>query len=44
MVGTPFHLDPPTEGMTAEYIKAQTEKLHDSMVELQGEFLKRISK
>lgn len=35
MVSEPFHLDPPTNGMTADYIKEQTEKLHDRMLELQ---------
>lgn len=44
IVSAPFRLDPPTEGMTADYIKAQTEKLHDRMIELQAELLKRISK
>lgn len=36
IIDTPRHLDPPTQGMTADYIQAETDKLHARMVELQS--------
>lgn len=36
IIDTPRHLDPPTNGMTADYIQAETDKLHARMVELQS--------
>ncbi|MCF0207455.1 MAG: 1-acyl-sn-glycerol-3-phosphate acyltransferase [Bacteroidales bacterium] len=43
IVSEPFHLDEPTNGMTADYIKEQTDKLRDKMVELQQELFNRIN-
>lgn len=42
MISNPFHLDPPTEGMTADYIGEQTEKLHEGMLRLQGELIAKL--
>ena len=36
LVSDSFRMDPPTQGMTADYIQEQTEKLHAKMVEMQG--------
>jgi len=37
-VSEPFRLDPPLNGMNADYINEQTIKLHDKMVAMQDEF------
>jgi len=37
-VSEPFRLDPPANGMNADYINEQTLKLHDMMVAMQNEF------
>lgn len=42
MVSEPFVLEPPTAGMTADYVQKQTDFLHARMLELQQEFLHRI--
>lgn len=36
LVSSPFYLDAPTNGMNADYISEQTEKLHTKMLELQA--------
>lgn len=38
MISKPFRLEPPTEGMTAEYVQQQTDLLRDKMLELQKKF------
>ncbi len=40
-VGTPFHLNRPTEGLTAEYIRQETQNLHDRMVSMQQDFFRK---
>ncbi|MBQ0025016.1 MAG: 1-acyl-sn-glycerol-3-phosphate acyltransferase [Bacteroidales bacterium] len=42
IVSEPLHLDPMTEGMNADYIGGQTEKLHTKMEQLQASLLKRL--
>lgn len=36
IVSDPFRLDAPTEGMTADYIASQTDKMRNKMIELQS--------
>lgn len=44
IVSTPIHLNPPTNGMTADYIKEETENLRNKMLELQKEFIRQNKK
>ena len=43
IVSPPFHLDPPTQGLSADYINEQTELLQQKMKALMEEFLKKIN-
>lgn len=42
MISEPFRLDPPTQGMTAEYVQQQTDLLHQKMLDLQQLFRNRV--
>ena len=42
-VEPPFHLEPPVNGVNADYINGQTEVLQQKMEALMEEFLKRIN-
>ena len=42
IVSPQFHLDPPTEGMNAEYLMAQTQMLQEKMKGLMEELVKRL--
>lgn len=42
MVSNPFHLDPASDGMTADYIGEQTERLHDRMLRLQASLISKL--
>lgn len=43
IVSPPFHLEPPVNGVNADYINGQTEVLQQKMEALMEEFLKRIN-
>jgi len=41
IIAPPFRLDPPLNGINAEYLAAQTESLHHKMEDLMTEFIRR---
>ncbi|MCQ2960438.1 MAG: 1-acyl-sn-glycerol-3-phosphate acyltransferase [Bacteroidales bacterium] len=38
LISKPFMLEPPTDGLTSDYVQAQTDLLHEKMIELQQKF------
>jgi len=43
MISDPFFLEPPTQGMTADYVQQQTDLLHRKMLELQRHLCEKVN-